>query len=898
MRERAPRGGWGLAASLLLLALAASGPAAAKKDSGSDLVAPLASVARKVAAAAPGPAWSTILPAAEADLIQFVSASRVLVGEVGIAPGTPFLPLASAPHTGPVALYDAETGRKIWSHARPPLPPGQYSVLAVSPVILLVATEAKRAVYTALDPETGKTRWEQAFRAPYSAVPSPDGEHLVVTSGGWVTRKLSAVSIGNGSVLWERSLDPDVLSKDRPPLLTPAGSILVVAGKSVLGLEPRTGEDLWSVPSPLSGEDAVSAAAWGDGILVAGKSRVAHLDAATGAVRWSRGFEGATVRTALPSDGAALVGTRATASDERAPVRDALSALGAGDGGILWRKDEEEIRSPLLLSGSRVSYTTESAVLCRDVSSGDTVFRTEVGGKFGRWGRSEGFRWLLPDLLEMRGDAIVVARETFGVLKVSIATGKVLFAHETDREKTSRYGFDARASDLFGAYWSGQMNTLDAAEERFRAVMSGLLEGAGAAAQAIAGTSAVVARAQAPAAGLGPGTTGPSPGDEQTRREIAAYDRAIAREIDAGRTLADPKYQALAAGRGLARESLGQASQARIAVLGAEKAQVSVLASMDSMMATIEFCTSVMSFLDGLSSSIREAAGLRKYVDLRHSVELHRSSIQQRFYTRPFEQREARGTTVVDLITGERTDFLFSVQDDFFVREIGVDLPRAAEAPGGTRIVTRGIALDPAAYETYKVGLFKLPRPSLLAFDVETLLRTPPVAEFDLVEAAASGDLASVRTLLAAGASPETRDDQGNGAMVRAAKGGHAEVVRALLAAGARLDVPDGKNNLPFGQAILDGQAGVVAVLLEAGADIAAFDPHGQAPLCWAVVSGRPDVVRALLARGADVRRMHATHPPDVILKDANLIRGLCADDACRARFDETIALVREALGE
>lgn len=872
------------------------GKRSAGKESGGDLVPALAEAARKVARVAPSPAWSTVLRAAEADLIQFVPGNRVLVGEVGIAPGMPFLPVASTAYTGAVALYDAGTGRRLWSHERAQLPPGQYSVLAVAPVILLVGTEAKRAVYTALDPETGEVRWERSFGAPYAAVPSPDGAHLIVTSGGWASRRLEAVNLASGAVLWGRSLDRSALARDRPPLLSPVGDLLVVVGSSILGLSSRTGEEVWSVPSPLGDEPAAHAAAWRREILIAGPTRIALLDAATGTPRWSRGVEGGRIRVVVPSDAAVLVWTRSPG--EGNAVRDVLSGLGPENGATLWNKDEGEIRGPLVVSGGRVYFTTEPAVVCRDARTGEGVFRTEVGDAFRRWGRSEGFHHLLPDLVEMRGEAIVVARETYGLAKLSARTGALLFAREIDWKTNSRDGFNARASDLFGAYWSGQMKALERAEARFAAVMSSLLEGATTAMQRIAETSVLVAGAGAREAGTGRGASGPRSDDEATRRQVAAYDRAIASEIAAGGTLADPRYQALALGRDLSREALRQESQARVATLGAERSVLAVRASMESMMATISLCNSVMSTLDGLSAQVREANGLRKYVDLRHAVEVHRGSLQQRSYLRPFRSRDARGMIVVDLDTGARADFLYAVTDDFFKRDIGVDLPGAVESPDGARIVTQGIALDPAAYETYRVAAFRLPCPSVLSFDRAALFGRQTVEEYDVAEAAAKGDLASVRALLSAGADPDARDGRGAGALVLAARGGHVEVVRALLGAGGRLDLPDGQQNLPLAQAILQGHEAVVRALIEAGADLNAFDPHGQAPLCWAVVAGRPGVVRLLMSGGAKVERMHARLPVETVLKDAGLIRGLCTDDGCRKRFDETIALVRAARAE
>lgn len=882
-----------LAILLATLHFAGCGAALRAIDPGADKIPKLADAARRLSPSGPKPLWSTTIRAPETDILQFVSENRILVGEVRIESGMAILPLATTPSTGPIALYDGDSGRQVWSRPRLPLPPGQYSVVAVSPVILILGTDAKKAVFTALDPETGAIRWEQTFSAPYGAVPSPDGEHLVVTSGGWLSRKLAAVSIRSGGILWERTMDRDRMPKDRPPLLTPAGDLLLVAGKSILALSPATGTDIWNVPSPFSGEEIVSASEWGEGILVAGKTRVALLDAGTGAVRWSRpGGEG-VIRAALPAEGAGLLWIRTPGG------RDRLAALSPKDGSTRWKKDlEERIRSPLLLSGRRVYYTVDRAVVAQELDGGKAAFRTVVPG----WGTADLPDIWLPDLLEFRGGALVVARETFGVAKVEAGTGKLLFARGIPYETTHRTMFKSRASDLFGAYWSGKMKDLERVEKKFKTVMSDLQEGVAASAQGDAGTAALIARAGAstPRGPSGAGS-GSSFEREQALREVKSYDSAISREIRAGKTLADPKYSALYAGRNLARESARQESQARVSVLGAERAVIATRASMNQMMATINLCNSVMGVLDSMGAAIRESEGLKRYVDLRHAVEIHRRSLQERHYLRPDQSGEAQGMIVVDLETGDRADVLFGVYNRDMAKDFGVDLPLIAESPRGDRLVTKGITLDPAGYESYSLSPFLFPYPSLLSIDARGLSRWKiPLDESGtarsrtLVEASGMGDLAAVREFLKAGASPESRDSSGNSALVLAASRGYEEVVRLLLRSGARYDLPDGQNNLPLYRAVVEGREAAVDVLLREGADI--HGNHlGTTPLGWSVVNGRPGVVGLLLSRGADPRKLDTKHPPEAVLKDANLIKGLCTDAVCRSRFDEATDLIRKA---
>lgn len=87
-----------------------------------------------------------------------------------------------------------------------------------------------------------------------------------------------------------------------------------------------------------------------------------------------------------------------------------------------------------------------------------------------------------------------------------------------------------------------------------------------------------------------------------------------------------------------------------------------------------------------------------------------------------------------------------------------------------------------------------------------------------LRHAAAHGDLATVRALLAAGADLETRNGAGRTALMLAAHGGHTAVVHALWAAGADIDGRDARNWSALMIAAHEGQLSVVQALARAGA--------------------------------------------------------------------------------
>jgi Ankyrin repeats (3 copies) len=121
-----------------------------------------------------------------------------------------------------------------------------------------------------------------------------------------------------------------------------------------------------------------------------------------------------------------------------------------------------------------------------------------------------------------------------------------------------------------------------------------------------------------------------------------------------------------------------------------------------------------------------------------------------------------------------------------------------------------------------------------------------------VVNAAASGEIRLLDYLLAAGADPNIRAANGQSALGAAAAAGQTATVRALIARGAHVD---SRTRLtlatPLTEAAQMNQLDMVRLLLERGADVHARDIMGRTALDWARANCNADMAQLLQARSA-----------------------------------------------
>ncbi len=131
--------------------------------------------------------------------------------------------------------------------------------------------------------------------------------------------------------------------------------------------------------------------------------------------------------------------------------------------------------------------------------------------------------------------------------------------------------------------------------------------------------------------------------------------------------------------------------------------------------------------------------------------------------------------------------------------------------------------------------------------------KSPTQNDSDLADAAFVCDLVKVRDLLAAGADPDVRDDDGRTPLFSAVLGGSIGLVGLLLEAKADINARDGQGFSALHFAAQEDLPEMARLLISKGADVNAVDEDGASVLWRAIFSwrNRPDMIQILMAAGA-----------------------------------------------
>jgi hypothetical protein len=133
--------------------------------------------------------------------------------------------------------------------------------------------------------------------------------------------------------------------------------------------------------------------------------------------------------------------------------------------------------------------------------------------------------------------------------------------------------------------------------------------------------------------------------------------------------------------------------------------------------------------------------------------------------------------------------------------------------------------------------------------------RGAPVTQDALRQAATAGDTAALEVLLANGADPKVKPEQGESALTAAAMANHPAAVRLLVRHGATIDERDADGMTPLIFAAILHRTELVRTLLDLGADPNAVDRFGYTALRHTEDISYADPETAVILRGVTATR-------------------------------------------
>ena len=123
----------------------------------------------------------------------------------------------------------------------------------------------------------------------------------------------------------------------------------------------------------------------------------------------------------------------------------------------------------------------------------------------------------------------------------------------------------------------------------------------------------------------------------------------------------------------------------------------------------------------------------------------------------------------------------------------------------------------------------------------------------DLIAAAARGEAAEVRRLIAAGAAIDARDQRGSTALLVATRANRVDAARVLIEAGADVNAKDDIHDSPYLYAGAEGHLEILLLTLAHGADLRSVNRYGGTALIPAAHHGHVETVKALLRTTIDI---------------------------------------------
>jgi outer membrane protein assembly factor BamB len=433
-----------LAAGLILLSEVAAVFAAQEKISDYDQIVNLA---RKLSQDQPPTRWQTVITTEAADFISFLDNERVLIGTVEWGG---YLGL---PKHGDIKLFNAVTGKEIWTAGREKLANGHYALLTTKPLIVIVGREDEATRFQSYDPDRGSKKWGHRVKAPDQFIVTDSMDRIITLSTEGKNRLIEALDINTGKIVWKKTLPADLFSEKVPDALFMGNGAVFVAGKKLIKLAESNGESLWSKDHPaLTASDRVAHYS-PDGILIYHSGSIALLSEEDGAVLWEDTPQNSQLLSALILNNKIYRILYSYGNPGKAASENTVQALDIKSGLEIWSKHiEGSVTSPLYLENDILVFTTDKALYGLQAGNSEQSFVTPFSENFASGSPSSAKTLKYPDIIRFQSEKLYVTREMSGIAACSFPSGTILWEQLILNQETRAYCADSFYTTLTKAF--------------------------------------------------------------------------------------------------------------------------------------------------------------------------------------------------------------------------------------------------------------------------------------------------------------------------------------------------------------------------------------------------------------------------------------------------------------
>ncbi len=163
----------------------------------------------------------------------------------------------------------------------------------------------------------------------------------------------------------------------------------------------------------------------------------------------------------------------------------------------------------------------------------------------------------------------------------------------------------------------------------------------------------------------------------------------------------------------------------------------------------------------------------------------------------------------------------------------------------------------------------------------------------DLLQAARTGNLSKIRSLLEKGVDISYQDHNGQAALMVASSKGHKKVAQTLLSRGAKIDQKNNDGYTALISASHSGHTEVVQMLLDQSAKINHSSESGFTALMIATMFGRTEIMQILLAHGANINLTDYDGRTALGLAQNQQIKKLLEAAGATAERNEPVAVIK-----